>query len=83
VLQITYGVAAIRQKHDLLIHLQTLRFQHLVKPALGLGVVLVDERKHLGVALGLDALAGNDFEPRGAIERFWPKVAWTRWSVCQ
>src|SRR5580704_5580509 len=63
VLQITHGVAAIGQKHDLLIHLQTLRFQHLVKPALGLGVVLVDECKHLGAALGLNTLAGNDLEP--------------------
>src|ERR1700692_5148775 len=61
--QITHGVAAIRQKHDLLIHLQTLRFQYLVKPALGLGVVLVDECKHLGAALGLDTFAGDDLEP--------------------
>src|SRR5882762_5107307 len=31
--------------------------------ALGLGVVLVDECKHLGAALGLNTLAGNDLEP--------------------
>src|SRR5450631_2316328 len=62
-LQIAYGIAAIRQEYDLLIHLQALRFQHLVKPALRLGVVRVDERKYLRTALGLDALAGNNFKP--------------------
>jgi hypothetical protein len=40
--------------------LQSLGFQHLVKPAFGLCVVFVDESKYLGATLGLNTLVGND-----------------------
>lgn len=62
-LQVANGVAAVGEKRDALIHLQSLRSEHVVKTALRFGIEAADEPEALRLAGGGKALPDNDFEP--------------------
>ena len=70
-LEVAYGIAAIRQKCDLLVELVALGLEHLEQPAFGFLVIRLDEGKTLAADWLLDlfsavkgqkALARNHLE---------------------
>lgn len=47
-LQISYIIVTIRKKGDVLIHLHALRFQCLIHPTLGFGIIVIHEANAFG-----------------------------------
>src|SRR5215510_5274462 len=70
-LKVAYGIAAIREKRDLLIELVALGLEHLEQPAFGFLIIGLDEGKTLAgdrllglfpTVKGQEALARNHLE---------------------
>ncbi len=62
-LEVANGVAAVGEKNQLLIHLEALRREHVIKAPLGLRIEAADKAEALRIAVCRDALANDDLEP--------------------